>query len=159
MFNKTVWVHGETIAENFLKNKGYKIIDKNCKIGGSELDIVAILPKKQQKTDLITNFKQQLKDDEFKDKYEKKFNKIKLLNQIKVLKDIIVFVEVKARFSKKFGNPYEAVDEFKQHNLARGCTAYLLKNNKKNLPSRIDVISVVDDEIIHIENAFEVRGY
>ena len=49
MNNIKVWVQGEVVAERFLKDKGYKIIDKNCKICGSEIDIVSILSKKHQK--------------------------------------------------------------------------------------------------------------
>ncbi|MPQ32318.1 YraN family protein [Clostridium estertheticum] len=41
-FNKDIGKFGEEIAETFLKNLGYKVIDKNfsCKCG--EIDIIAI---------------------------------------------------------------------------------------------------------------------
>ncbi|MCB2355455.1 YraN family protein [Clostridium estertheticum] len=41
-FNKDIGTFGEEIAETFLKNLGYKVIDKNfsCKCG--EIDIIAI---------------------------------------------------------------------------------------------------------------------
>ncbi|MCB2358355.1 YraN family protein [Clostridium estertheticum] len=42
IFNKDIGTFGEEIAETFLKNLGYKVIDKNfsCKCG--EIDIIAI---------------------------------------------------------------------------------------------------------------------
>ena len=58
MNNKKVWIDGETKAENYLKKLGYKILEKNCKIGGSEIDIVSKLPKKPQKVKLIKEFKE-----------------------------------------------------------------------------------------------------
>ena len=158
MLNKKVWIDGETKAEKFLIKQGYKIIDKNCKIGGSEIDIVAILPKKQQKSKLMQEFKQNKHEGRYTTKEELKFFKKVLMNNIKELNDMLVFVEVKARFSKKYGYPYEAVDKEKQHNLERGCVAYI-KNKKMNMQARIDVISVIDDEIVHIENAFDVKLY
>lgn len=33
--------YGERVALNFLQNKGYKIIDKNVRIGRGEIDIIA----------------------------------------------------------------------------------------------------------------------
>lgn len=36
---------GEDAAEKFLKNKGYRILDRNVRIGGGELDIVCSLKK------------------------------------------------------------------------------------------------------------------
>ena len=116
---------------------------------------MAIYPKKQQKINLISEYKQKVSSGAFKDKYERKFGKLTLSKQIKALEDIMVFVEVKARFSKKFGYPYESVDKHKQHNLIRGCKAYLNLKSSKQMQTRIDVISVVDDEIVHIENVFE----
>jgi len=159
MLNKKIWIDGEVRAAEFLKKKGYKIIDKNCKIGGSEIDIVAVLPVKVQKNELIEEFRYKVKHKKFSDKYEQKFSKTVLKNNLKTLKDIIVFIEVKARFSKKFGYPFEAVDEKKQYNLERGCVSYLKKNNLTDVPARIDVISVIDADIVHIENAFEIKIY
>ncbi|MBQ9789995.1 MAG: YraN family protein [Clostridia bacterium] len=143
------WILGEEQAVSFLKKKGFKIVEKNCKIGGSEIDIVAILPKSVQKRQIIGNFKER----KFDSLSDKRFFHKAIISEIKELQDMWVFVEVKARSSKKFGEPFEAVGRGKQHNLERGVFFYLKKNNHKNLPFRIDVVSVVDDEITHIENA------
>ena len=152
MNNIKTWVEGEVKAAEYLKKIGYKIIDKNCKICGSEIDIVAILSKKEQKILLINEFKSR----KFEDKKQELFHKNSLKREIKSLKDKLVFVEVKFRSSKKFGAPYESVGKQKQHNLVRGVLAYNAKFNIKNLPIRIDVISIVDDQIEHITNAFDV---
>lgn len=159
MFNKSIWVQGEVKARLYLESKGYKIIDKNCKIGGSELDIVCIYPKNKQKIHLLEELKYKKKNGGFINKNEYKFYKRILKNNIRELQDILVFIEVKSRGSKKFGEPYEAVGEVKKHNIARGCAAYIKKHSMENMQVRIDVVSVIDDEIHHIENAFDVNLY
>lgn len=151
MNNVREWLIGEYKAEKYLKSLGYKILDKNCKIAGSEIDIVAIYPKKLQKNDLNNDFKNKTFDD-YKTKH---FYKKVLRNNIQSLEDVIVFVEVKSRFSKKIGEPYEAVNNEKRHNILRGAKAYLAKNKLRNMIVRFDVISIVDDEIDHIINAFD----
>lgn len=92
--------NGEDEACDFLKNLGYKIIEKNyrCKIG--EIDIVA-------------------KDG-----------------------DEIVFVEVKTRSQKMFGNPVEAVNEQKKNHIYRTAEFYVMKNKFENEKIRFDVIEI-----------------
>lgn len=71
--------------------------------------------------------------------------------------DAIVFVEVKARTNKAFGQPFEAVDYRKQEKLKRIALFYL-KHNKIEAPVRFDVISIISqngkDEVNHIVEAF-----
>lgn len=105
----------EIIAMNFLKKKGYKILETNYKNTIGEIDIIA-------------------KDN-----------------------DYIVFVEVKGRMSKKFGDPVEAVDYRKQFKIRNVATMYLKQKHLLDTNCRFDVISVLGDseeEIRHIENAF-----
>lgn len=135
-------VLGEKEAEKFLKKKKYKIIAKNCKFAGSELDIVAILPKNTQKNEI----KQKLKCGEIKSKQSYKY-------LLKSLEDVLVFVEVKYSSAKVFGEPMERVDEFKQHQIIKAAEGFIHKN-RISMPCRFDVISIVGDEITHIENAF-----
>lgn len=159
MENIRTWLIGEVKAQKYLIDCGYKILSKNCKIGGSEIDIVAILPKNIKINELKSDFKLKRKGGKFSSKAELKFAKKILKNEIRQVKDEIVFVEVKSRTSKKFGNPLETIDKNKQHNIARGCVAYLKKHKKLDCPARIDVISVIDDDIEHIENAFDIATY
>ena len=151
MNNKKTWVEGEVRAADYLKKCGYKILETNFRISGVELDIIALLPRKVRKKEIITEFKKR----KFQNKKEKKLYKSAVMTELKTLNDLLVFVEVKARTSKKFGEPFEAVGDTKQHNIERGALAYSKRYNAKNMPIRIDVLSVIDDNIEHIKCAFD----
>ncbi len=72
---------------------------------------------------------------------------------------IIIFVEVKTRNSKAFGEPEEAINRKKQINIRQAAEGYL-KNNPEfdDFDIRYDSVSVFmgndEAEINHIENAF-----
>ncbi len=72
-------------------------------------------------------------------------------------KDTIVFVEVKARSSGAFGQPFEAVDYRKQEKLKK-IALYYLKHNRIESPVRFDVVSIIsrdkNAEVNHIAEAF-----
>ena len=105
----------EIIAADFLKQKGYKILELNHKNKIGEIDIIA-------------------QD-----------------------KDYLVFIEVKARLSRAFGDPLEAVDFKKQQKLIKVAQLYLILKHKIEAKCRFDVVSILGDEnleITHIENAF-----
>lgn len=65
----------------------------------------------------------------------------------------LVFVEVKKRKSKKFGNPCEYVTFSKQQKIIKTASIFLSENNI-NLQPRFDIIEISND-INHIINAFE----
>jgi putative endonuclease len=69
----------------------------------------------------------------------------------------IIFVEVKARSSDAFGQPFEAVNYRKQEKL-RKIAIYYLKHNKIELPVRFDVVSIIsrngNAEVNHMVEAF-----
>lgn len=71
--------------------------------------------------------------------------------------EAVVFVEVKARSSDAFGQPFEAVDPRKQEKIKR-VALYYLKQNRLEAPVRFDVISIVSrsggSEVNHIREAF-----
>ena len=105
----------EIIAADFLKQKGYKIIELNHKNKIGEIDVIA-------------------QD-----------------------RDYLVFVEVKARLSRAFGDPLEAVNYKKQQKIRKVAELYLIKKRKTETSCRFDVISILGQEeyeISHIENAF-----
>ena len=54
----------------------------------------------------------------------------------------IVFVEVKARMSGRFGDPAEAVTSQKQRRLASMAEDYLTRHHLQERPCRFDVVSV-----------------
>lgn len=72
---------------------------------------------------------------------------------------MLIFVEVKTRKNKKFGEPEESITPLKQEHIKKAAMGFISQNpeyEKHDL--RIDVISILfeDDKplITHIENAF-----
>lgn len=72
------------------------------------------------------------------------------------LVEYIVFTEVKYRKTTKYGNPYEAVDNAKQRKICKAAIKYI-SDHKLSVDTavRFDIISIVDDKIKLIENAFD----
>jgi putative endonuclease len=57
-------------------------------------------------------------------------------------KNTLVFVEVKARWGKKFGSPEDAVGPRKLAKIVKTAQYYCLKNNISSVPQRIDVVAI-----------------
>lgn len=105
----------EIIASDYLKKKGYKILETNYKNKVGEIDVIA-------------------QDGEY-----------------------IVFVEVKARLSQKFGHPFEAINERKQQKIHAVASLYMVKHGIYGKLCRFDAISILgleNPEITHIVDAF-----
>lgn len=73
--------------------------------------------------------------------------------------DELVFVEVKTRRTRDFGNPASAVNEEKRHLIARGAIAWLRLLDFPQIRYRFDIVEVVaaegaKPEVTIIENAF-----
>lgn len=77
-------------------------------------------------------------------------------------KDIIVFIEVKSRYSYTFGFPSEAVTYLKQKQIINLSKYFLLKNKLFNYNCRFDVIEVCFNKndnlynINHLKDAFRL---
>lgn len=74
-------------------------------------------------------------------------------------KKLLVFVEVKTRRTKKFGEPEEAVNDTKQKQLIKSAEGFLMNNTGyEDYDKRFDVIAIYiegeKETINHIENAF-----
>lgn len=112
MNNRILGISGETLAVEYLKEKGYIVLQRNytCPVG--EIDIVC---KKD---------------------------------------DMIIFVEVKARETLKFGYPREAVTPYKINKIRMVASNYLKQKRLVNQKVRFDVIDILGDKITHIENCF-----
>ena len=68
---------------------------------------------------------------------------------------MLCFIEVKYRKSKNFGEGLEAVDKKKQRRIYNSARIYMCLNNiKEDRKCRFDVVSILDDEITLIKNAF-----
>lgn len=74
---------------------------------------------------------------------------------------LVVFIEVKTRYSYEMGKPAMAVDLFKQGKIIKGAMGFMAENKGfQNCSFRFDVIEVMPKERIkinHIINAFEVE--
>ena len=55
----------------------------------------------------------------------------------------LVFIEVKTRTSKEYGNPAEAVNEIKKKHIETAAEYYLYKTKQQNKFIRFDVIEVL----------------
>lgn len=73
-------------------------------------------------------------------------------------KDVLIFVEVKARSSQRYGHPEESITENKQQHMAEAAESYLQSHPDHDGDWRVDVISVYrragkPPDILHFENA------
>lgn len=100
MYTQKIGKFGEDEAERYLKQKGYKILERNFSCKSGEIDIIAL------------------------DKEE------------------IVFIEIKARISLKYGLPSEAVTTYKLKHIYKTAQYYLYIRNLEKENCRIDVIEV-----------------
>lgn len=77
-------------------------------------------------------------------------------------KGVICFVEVKARHSKLFGEPAEAVSAAKQRQISKAAICYLKENNLLDHSARFDVVSLLYVEVLPeinlIKDAFELNS-
>ncbi len=110
----------EKAAVDFLKVKGYKILERNYRTKFGEIDIIA-------------------QD-----------------------KDVICFVEVKARHSLNLGSPEEAVFRRKQKQISKAAIHYLKMNKLLEQAARFDVLALlyIDNrpQISLIKDAFELSA-
>ena len=82
-------------------------------------------------------------------------NKIGEIDIIAKDGETIVFIEVKARQSLRFGHPREAVNFYKQQKIRSVAIGYLkFKKLYERVPVRFDVVDILGDKITHIKNAF-----
>jgi putative endonuclease len=73
--------------------------------------------------------------------------------------NVLVFVEVKARYNLELGDPAYAINKKKITQLKKIAELYLYENKIKEIDCRFDIITIIFDEprnpkIEHYENAF-----
>lgn len=75
-------------------------------------------------------------------------------------KDEIVFIEVKTRTNKKYGEPIDAITYYKKKHIIKSIKYYLYIKNLENAFVRIDVIEVYQKKdgfwVNHIKGAISV---
>jgi putative endonuclease len=74
---------------------------------------------------------------------------------------LIAFVEVKTRVSAGYGGPLGAVHWRKQREMARAARDWMSRQRTAGDNFRFDVVGVLygsgQPEVVHVENAFQVR--
>jgi putative endonuclease len=68
--------------------------------------------------------------------------------------EILVFLEVKTRSSRQYGDPWEYVDWQKQQILRRTAEEFIADWNLELFSYRFDIVSVVYNEVTLFRNAF-----
>ncbi len=72
-------------------------------------------------------------------------------------KEYLVFIEVKYRASSKKGYPYEAINHYKINKIINTAKYYMLSNNISfDSPCRFDVVTILDQDMHIIKDAFEL---
>jgi putative endonuclease len=61
-------------------------------------------------------------------------------------KNTLVFIEVKSRYSQRYGDPIEAVDNRKKEQISKMAKMYLNRKRLWHLNCRFDVVSIVFKE-------------
>lgn len=152
MFNRKTWISGEKLAQNYMAERGYKIVYTNFSCVGVELDIVAVLSKRVQKKALKGELQEKLKAES--DRQKRSTIKSAYKNAEKNLEDMLVITEVKAKNGEKFGRGYDAVGIAKQKHIIRGAKYLLGQKEFCKMQVRFDVASVDDGKITYFEDAF-----
>lgn len=70
--------------------------------------------------------------------------------------DVLVFVEVKRRDSKTFGNSLSAITEDKKKKIVMTALYYLKKEKKEAKKVRFDVVGIDEKSVKIVKNAFTV---
>ena len=70
---------------------------------------------------------------------------------------LIVFVEVKAAVSKRFGHPAAWIDHKKRENLIAAAHQYIAEHDLHAVDLRFDVITFTDGRLEHYPDAFAVE--
>ncbi len=75
---------------------------------------------------------------------------------------MVVFVEVKARRGREFGDPVEAVNWSKQKQLVRSASVWIDRHGRPAESYRFDVVGVLVEgervRVRHVPNAFSLRN-
>jgi len=67
---------------------------------------------------------------------------------------ILVFIEVKTRSARQFGEPWEFVDWEKQQKLRRSAEIFIADHDLGEYAYRFDIVSVLGKEVTLFRNAF-----
>ena len=130
---KRLGKEGETRAADFLKRRGFTIVETNFSTRFAEIDIIALEGKKGLVPKLFRGRAGQT----------------------------LCFIEVKTRTGTTKGRPSEAVTLAKQQKIILAARAYLKAHPDLTHPLRFDVVEVIrkggDWQVHHIPHAFQCQ--
>ena len=69
--------------------------------------------------------------------------------------EVLAFVEVKARSSRRYGSPAEAVGRVKQRRIIQAARLYLAEHGLEEAPCRFDVVEVLQGRVNLLKGAFD----
>jgi putative endonuclease len=69
-------------------------------------------------------------------------------------KELLIFIEVKTRSSKQYGEPWEFVDWRKQQRLRLTAEQFIADHDLGRYSYRFDIVSVLGDQVSLFRNAF-----
>lgn len=78
-----------------------------------------------------------------------------------IMKDgeTLVFIEVKTRREKNFGEPEDAVTSLKKSHFMKSAMSYVQKTGQEDKPIRFDVVSIGPSGIRHFPDALQGDSY
>lgn len=132
-YRQTLGTRGEELAANYLQEHGYTILSRNVRTSYGEIDLIASRAEPDS-----PDHSRKTEDDS----------------------PVIVFIEVKTRWSLAYGQPEESVTPRKQAHLLASIQAYMQSHPELPQTWRVDVIAVqweqgsAEQQITHFENAF-----
>ncbi len=116
MRRKNLGKLGEELAEKHLRKNNYKIIEKNFRSKFGEIDIIAVDPSTGASTELSRKSSRR--------------------------GHTLVFVEVKTRWSNKFGPPEEAITPWKIKRIIKAGQYYKLLHPELPEALRLDAVTI-----------------
>lgn len=125
---------------------GFAVTKRNLSLGASGEEIASCFLKENGYKILKKN-------------YKTKFGEIDIIAKDE---DTFAFIEVKTRYSDRFGSPVEALSKSKQRHISKVALWFLKENNLWDRKARFDVVSVVysskdNPKLELIKNAFELE--
>ena len=86
--------------------------------------------------------------------YRSKYGEIDIIVEIN---DVIVFVEVKGRFTESFGSGEESITKRKIDKIVKTALNFIEEKNLQEKDFRFDVVVFKGNQIFHLENAFSLE--
>lgn len=133
---------GEDIAVEYLKKKGYKILERNFRKGYGEIDIIAL----EQKPSTSSHQRRAGRQ------------KFSLSERSESMGSVLVFVEVKTRTNNTYGSPLESITSWKLRPLIKTAQYYSMLHPELPKELRIDAIAVVLNPELKVRNIEHVKN-